>query len=83
VRTGEEATKITLFGAGGGEVTGSVYLVDTGAARVLIDCGPFQGVPNADQKNRISEQYSFRRLDAVLFTHAHLDVKTGGLVRRD
>jgi len=65
--------KITLFGAGKGDVTGSAYLVESGQSKVLIDFGLFQGVPNADGKNRVSERYTFRNLDAVLLTHAHLD----------
>jgi len=65
--------KVTLFGAGGGEVTGSAYLVESGRSKVLIDCGMFQGVPNADQRNRISERFTFRNLNSVLLTHAHLD----------
>ena len=51
--------RITLFGAGGGEVTGSAYLVESGKSKVLIDCGLFQGVPNADRKNRISKNLRF------------------------
>jgi len=35
--------KITVLGAGGGEVTGSCYLVETAQAKVLVDCGMFQG----------------------------------------
>src|SRR5260370_19276995 len=35
--------KITLGGAAGGEVTGSCYIVETKQARILIDCGQFQG----------------------------------------
>jgi metallo-beta-lactamase family protein len=65
--------KINLFGASGGEVTGSAYLVESGKSKVLIDCGLFQGVPDADQRNRIPERFTFRHLDAVLVTHAHLD----------
>jgi len=65
--------RITLFGAGGGDVTGSGYLVESGKSKVLIDCGMFQGVPNADQKNRIAERFTFRNLNNVLITHAHLD----------
>ena len=65
--------KITLFGAGKGDVTGSAYLVESGQSKVLVDFGLFQGVPNADGKNRVSERYTFRNLDAVLLTHAHLD----------
>jgi len=65
--------KVTLFGAGGGEVTGSAYVVESGKSKVLVDCGMFQGVPNADQKNRIAQEFSFRNLNAVVITHAHLD----------
>jgi metallo-beta-lactamase family protein len=35
--------KITLVDAAGGEVTGSCYIVQTKQARVLVDCGLFQG----------------------------------------
>lgn len=65
--------KVTLFGAGGGEVTGSAYAVQSGTSIVLIDCGLFQGVPNADQKNKIAEKFTFKNLSSVLVTHAHLD----------
>ena len=44
--------KITILGAGGGEVTGSAYLVQTKSARVLVDCGMFQGGQRADTLNR-------------------------------
>ncbi len=65
--------KITPYGAAGGEVTGSAYLVETDQARILIDCGLFQGVPKAEEKNRIPSTSSFKKLNAVLLTHAHLD----------
>ena len=35
--------KITLIGAAGGEVTGSCYSVEMKEARILVDCGLFQG----------------------------------------
>jgi len=65
--------RVHVFGAGGGEVTGSAYVVESGKSKVLIDCGLFQGVPNADQMNRISERFTFRNIENVLLTHAHLD----------
>lgn len=65
--------KITPHGAAGGDVTGSAYLLETDKARILIDCGLFQGMPKAEEKNRIPNTSSFRKLDAVLLTHAHLD----------
>jgi metallo-beta-lactamase family protein len=65
--------KITPHGAAGGEVTGSAYLVETDRARVLVDCGLFQGGKDADAKNRAPHDGEGRGLDAVLVTHGHLD----------
>ena len=65
--------KITPYGASGGEVTGSAYLVETSHARVLVDCGLFQGGKAADVFNRSEESLPSGKLDAVLITHAHLD----------
>jgi metallo-beta-lactamase family protein len=65
--------KIRVHGAGGGEVTGSAYLVQARSANVLVDCGLFQGARKAENRNRIPKQGAFRALDAVVLTHAHLD----------
>jgi metallo-beta-lactamase family protein len=56
----------------GGEVTGSAYVVQTRAARVLVDCGLFQGSKGADAKNRAPVRTT-SKLDAVVITHGHLD----------
>lgn len=64
--------KITINGAAGGEVTGSAYIVQTKDARVLVDCGLFQGGKRAEAFNRPPVQLN-RKLDAVLITHGHLD----------
>ncbi len=64
--------KISVVGAAGGEVTGSAYVVDTGNARVLVDCGSFQGGRAAEARNRATIAPG-QHLDAVLVTHAHLD----------
>ncbi len=64
---------ITPFGAAGGEVTGSAYLVKTAQATLLVDCGMFQGGRQADRLNRAQVKCRLRDLDAVLLTHAHLD----------
>ena len=40
---------------------------------MLVDCGLFQGMPKAEERNRIPQTTSFRKLEAVLLTHAHLD----------
>jgi len=64
---------ITPCGAAGGVVTGSAYWVETAQARVLVDCGLFQGGRAAELKNRAPLGRRLARLDAVVLTHAHLD----------
>ena len=61
------------FLGGATTVTGSQFLLDTERARVLIDCGMFQGSPNESIRNRIPFAFDPAELDAVLLTHAHLD----------
>lgn len=61
------------FLGGATTVTGSQYLLVTERARVLIDCGMFQGSPNESVRNRIPFAFEPADLDAVLLTHAHLD----------
>jgi metallo-beta-lactamase family protein len=65
--------KVTVHGAGGGEVTGSAYLVQTRGAIVLVDCGLFQGANKLENYNRIPKKGAFQKLNAVVLTHAHLD----------
>lgn len=64
--------RISFLGAAG-EVTGSCFSVDTGAARFLVDCGLFQGGREADVKNLEAFDFDLERLDFVVLTHAHLD----------
>ncbi|SEO32041.1 metallo-beta-lactamase family protein [Luteibacter sp. UNC138MFCol5.1] len=54
-------------------VTGSCHLVECGESRVLIDCGLFQGGPDAMDANARGFGFEPRSIDAVLLTHAHLD----------
>src|SRR5438045_9213568 len=61
------------FLGGATTVTGSQFLLDTGSARVLVDCGMFQGSPNEVERNRVAFAYDPRELDALVLTHAHLD----------
>jgi metallo-beta-lactamase family protein len=65
--------KITVYGAGGGEVTGSAYMVQNGDSTILIDCGLFQGSRRVENFNRVPRNAAFQKLDAVVLTHAHLD----------
>jgi metallo-beta-lactamase family protein len=65
--------KISVHGAGGGEVTGSAYRVQTRDANILVDCGPFQGARKVENYNRIPKVGALDKLNAVILTHAHLD----------
>ncbi|MDX2113988.1 MAG: MBL fold metallo-hydrolase [Planctomycetota bacterium] len=64
--------KVTVCGAAG-MVTGSAYLVETQSARVLVDCGMFQGEADSRGLNRQLGPIDPARLDAVVVTHAHID----------
>lgn len=54
-------------------VTGSCHLLEAGGARVLVDCGAFQGSRALFALNRAPLAFDPERIDAVLLTHAHLD----------
>src|SRR5574343_85301 len=66
--------RLGFLGAAG-EVTGSCTLVETGDVRFLVDCGMFQGGPEARAKNHRALNFGFdvRDIDFVLLTHAHID----------
>src|SRR3989338_4545050 len=64
--------RITFCGAAG-EVTGSCYLLETASAKVLVDCGMFQGSQFSDDRNRAAFPFDPKTIDALLITHAHLD----------
>ena len=68
------------FWGGVGTVTGSKYLVQTNKARVLVDCGLFQGLKDLRERNWQEPPFDPRSLNAVLITHAHID-HTGYLPR--
>jgi Cft2 family RNA processing exonuclease len=61
------------FLGGATTVTGSQFLITTERAKVLVDCGMFQGSPNESIRNRIPFAFTPSELDAVVLTHAHLD----------
>jgi Cft2 family RNA processing exonuclease len=66
------AMDITFLG-GATTVTGSTFLIATDRAKVLVDCGMFQGSPNESIRNRVPFGFDPAELDVVLLTHAHLD----------
>jgi metallo-beta-lactamase family protein len=68
------------FWGGVGTVTGSKFLVETDKARVLVDCGMFQGLRELRDRNWQDPPFDPRALTAILITHAHID-HTGFLPR--
>jgi metallo-beta-lactamase family protein len=64
--------RVTFYGAAGC-VTGSSTLLEWGEARVLVDCGLFQGGEELERRNWERFAYEPRSLTAVVLTHAHLD----------
>jgi metallo-beta-lactamase family protein len=70
---------LTFLGAAQ-TVTGSKYLLEHGDARVLVDCGLFQGLKPLRLRNWEALPVPAREIDAVVLTHAHLD-HTGYLPR--
>lgn len=70
----EDASATVLLSAGAAEtVTGSCHLLRTPDARILIDCGMFQGPPELQRRNREPFPFDPSEVEAVLITHAHLD----------
>ncbi|MFM2113866.1 MAG: hypothetical protein RL643_824, partial [Actinomycetota bacterium] len=64
--------QIEFWGANG-TVTGSRTLVETRNARVLVDCGLFQGDRDIRERNWEPFPVEPSSLDAVILTHAHID----------
>ncbi|MGN6581490.1 MAG: MBL fold metallo-hydrolase RNA specificity domain-containing protein [Bordetella sp.] len=64
--------KISFHGADR-EVTGSCHLVEAGGARILIDCGMYQGGRELDEENAQEFGFDPGSIDYLLLTHAHLD----------
>jgi metallo-beta-lactamase family protein len=72
-------TSVSFWGAAG-TVTGSKYLIESNDARVLIDCGLFQGPRELRERNWQEPPFNAASVNAVIITHAHID-HTGYLPR--
>lgn len=64
--------QIRFLGATG-TVTGSKYLIKSGAKRILVDCGLFQGLKQLRLRNWAKLPVAPEEIDLVLLTHAHID----------
>ncbi|WP_374369000.1 MBL fold metallo-hydrolase RNA specificity domain-containing protein [Dongia sp.] len=65
-------TNLGFFGAAG-TVTGSMFVLETPKARILVECGMFQGPKTLKELNYRPFPFDARKFDAVLLTHAHID----------
>lgn len=65
-------SKIIFYG-GAGTVTGSNFMLDTGGAKFLIDCGMQQGRHEAEDKNWVPFAYDPKSVSHLIITHTHID----------
>lgn len=56
-----------------GTVTGSKFLLETGAGRLLIDCGLYQGLQALPFRNRERLPVDPASIDWVALTHGRID----------
>lgn len=64
--------KLTFYGAIEG-VTGSMYLLQAGNSRILLECGLFQGRREEEDANHQPFPFDPSSIDAVVLSHGHLD----------
>ncbi len=64
--------KITSYG-GAMEVTGSKHLVEVNGARILLECGMFQG--RREESHRKNQELGFdaEKIHTLVLSHAHID----------
>jgi metallo-beta-lactamase family protein len=55
------------------QTTGSCYLLECEQARILVDCGMFQGRREIEEDNLAPFGFDPATIDYLLLTHAHLD----------
>jgi metallo-beta-lactamase family protein len=66
------ASTLCFYG-GVGSVTGANFLLDTGAAALLVDCGLVQGDRFVQEANAEPFAYTPSDIDYLFVTHAHAD----------
>ena len=66
-------TSVLGFYGGVGSVTGANFVLDTGKAAIMVDCGLIQGDKFAKEQNAEPFIYDPANIDVLLVTHAHAD----------
>lgn len=61
------------FHGGAGSVTGANFLLDTGTAKILVDCGSVSQEYTCDTVNLEPFAYDRATIDGLVVTHAHAD----------
>ena len=64
--------QITFHGAAR-TVTGSMHLLEVNGARLLLDCGLYQGRRKESYERNLNFPFDPRTIDAVILSHAHID----------
>jgi metallo-beta-lactamase family protein len=64
--------KITFFGAAR-TVTGSQHRVEVNGARILLDCGSYQGKRSEAYTRNLHLPYDASEIDVLVLSHAHID----------
>ena len=54
-------------------VTGSCYMIETNSAKVLVDCGMFQGARTETELNYRPFPFDPNSITTLVLTHAHID----------
>ena len=54
-------------------VTGSCFLINTGATKLMVDCGMFQGSKKIKERNYGDFPFDPTDIDFLILTHAHID----------
>jgi metallo-beta-lactamase family protein len=72
--------QVEFVGAAGGNVTGSRHIVHTEKARILLDCGLFQGRRSETIERNRDLGFRARDIDVMVLSHAHID-HSGALPR--
>jgi len=64
--------KITFYGAAR-TVTGSMYVIEVGGKKLLLECGIHQGRREESEQRNQKLPFDPAKIDAMILSHAHLD----------